>query len=65
MVFSGLRTRNTLRDLMVLISRPLLFLYRNTQRQHLLMSHFCLFLFEELGFFSPLTHCHYMYNMFY
>lgn len=27
MVFSGLRTRSTLRDLMVLMSRPLLFLY--------------------------------------
>ncbi len=30
MVFSGLRTRNTLRDLMVLMSRPLLFLHRKT-----------------------------------
>lgn len=30
MVFSGLRTRNTLRDLMVLMSRPLLFLCRKT-----------------------------------
>ena len=31
MVFSGLRTRNTLRDLMVLMSRPLLFLSRGTK----------------------------------
>lgn len=30
MVFSGLRTRSTLRDLIVLMSRPLLFLLRRT-----------------------------------
>lgn len=30
MVFSGLRTRSTRRDLIVLMSRPLLFLWRRT-----------------------------------
>lgn len=33
MVFSGLRTRNTRRDLMVLMSRPLLFLDRKAERK--------------------------------